>query len=127
VDDALVRGNQGRPSSHKTDEGIIERALQLYRGAYHDFGPTLAAEKMRERDGLEIGVGALGRGLIQAGQWEPSKNTVTYRSGRAPRKRFGELVQFDGSPRDWFEGRSSRRCLITMIDDARKERLSEVF
>jgi hypothetical protein len=126
-DDALVHGNQGRPSNHKTDKGIIERALRLYRKTYHDFGPTLSAEKMRERDGLEIGVGVLRRALIQAGEWEPSKNTVQYRSRRAPRKRFGELVQFDGSPHDWFEGRSSRRCLITMIDDAKKERLSQFF
>ncbi|MDR1301192.1 MAG: hypothetical protein LBK43_01805 [Treponema sp.] len=126
-DDVLVHGNKGRPSNHKTDQGIIERALQLYRGTYHNFGPTLAAEKMRERDGLEIGVGVLRRALIQDGQWESSKHTVKYRSRRAPRKRFGELVQFDGSPHDWFEGRTSRCCLITMRDDAKKERLSQFF
>jgi hypothetical protein len=126
-DDALVHGNKGRPSNHKTDQGIIERALELYRRTYQDFGPTLAAEKMRERDGLEIGVGVLRRALIQDGHWEPSKNKVKYRSRRAPRKRFGELVQFDGSPHDWFEGRGARCCLITMIDDAKKERLSQFF
>jgi molybdenum-dependent DNA-binding transcriptional regulator ModE len=54
-DEALVHGNKGRPSNHKTDKGIIDRALRLYRETYHDFGPTLAAEKMRERDGLDIG------------------------------------------------------------------------
>lgn len=126
-DDALVHGNKGRPSNHKTDKGIIERALEVYRGTYQDFGPTLAAEKMRERDGLEIGVGVLRRALLQDGQWVSSKNKLQYRSRRVPRKRFGELVQFDGSPHDWFEGRGSRCCLITMIDDAKKERLSQFF
>ena len=50
-----------------------------------------------------------------------------YRSRRAPRARFGELVQFDGSHHDWFEGRGPRCCLITMIDDATKIRLSQFF
>jgi hypothetical protein len=126
-DDALVHGNKGRVSNHKTDPGTVERALELYKGTYSDFGPTLAAEKMRERDMLEIGVSVLRRALIKDGQREPSRNKVKYRSRRAPRKRFGELVQFDGSPHDWFEGRGPRCCLITMIDDAKKERLSRFF
>ena len=31
---------------------------------------------------------------------------------------FGELVQLDGSFRDWFEGRGPRPCVMTMVDDA---------
>jgi hypothetical protein len=126
-DDALVHGNTGRPSNHKTDKGIIEKAVELYQGTYPDCGPTLAAEKMRERDGLDIGVGVLRRALIQNGQGEPSKRQVNYRSRRAPRKRFGELVQCDGSPHDWFDGRRGKCGLITMIADAKKEGLSQFF
>ena len=37
---------------------------------------------------------------------------------RARRPRFGELVQTDGSPHDWFEGRGPRCTLIVFIDDA---------
>ena len=40
---------------------------------------------------------------------------------------FGELVQFDGSHHDWFEGRGAPCCLITMIEDATKIRLSQLF
>jgi hypothetical protein len=126
-DEALVHGDKGRPSNHKTDKKIIDRALELYRGTYHDFGPTLAAEKIRERDGLDIGVGVLRHALIQDGQWESPKNKVKYRSRLVPRKRVGELVQFDGSAHYWFEGRSSRCCLITMTGGAKKERLSRFF
>ena len=32
--------------------------------------------------------------------------------------RFGELIQIDGSPHDWFEGRGPRCTLIVFIDDA---------
>jgi hypothetical protein len=37
---------------------------------------------------------------------------------RERRPRFGELVQIDGSPHDWFEGRGPRCTLIVFIDDA---------
>ena len=31
---------------------------------------------------------------------------------------FGELIQIDGSPHDWFEGRAERCTLLVFIDDA---------
>lgn len=37
---------------------------------------------------------------------------------RERRSRFGELIQIDGSPHDWFEGRSAADTLIVFIDDA---------
>ena len=37
---------------------------------------------------------------------------------RERRPRFGELVQIDGSPHAWFEGRGPRCTLIVFIDDA---------
>ena len=37
---------------------------------------------------------------------------------RERRSRFGELIQIDGSPHDWFEGRAARCTLIVFIDDA---------
>jgi transposase len=126
-DEALAHGNTGRPSNNKTDEGIVKKAVELYREKYCDFGPTLARETLSERDGLEISVSALRRALIAAGLWKPNRNGSTYRSRRAPRARFGELVQFDGSHHDWFEGRGPRCCLMTMIDDATKIRLSLFF
>ena len=37
---------------------------------------------------------------------------------RSRRARFGELIQIDGSPHDWFEGRGERCTLLVFIDDA---------
>jgi hypothetical protein len=37
---------------------------------------------------------------------------------RERRACFGELVQIDGSPHDWFEGRAPACSLLVMIDDA---------
>jgi hypothetical protein len=126
-DEALIHGNKGKPSNHRTDSALLQKAIALYKEKYHDFGPTFAQEKMLEQDKLAIGVDTLRRGLISAGLWEAKKKRSEYRSRRNARERFGELVQFDGSHHDWFEGRRARCCLITLIDDATKTRLSQFF
>jgi hypothetical protein len=114
-------------SNNKTDDEVIARAVELYREKYDDFGPTLAQETILERDGLLISVSTLRRALIAAELWEQKKKSNEYRSRRLPKAHFGELVQFDGSHHDWFEGRGAPCCLITFIDDATKIRLSQFF
>jgi transposase len=126
-DEALVHGNKGKVSNNKTDETTVKKAIELFREKYNDFGPTLAQETILERDGIEISVSVLRRALIAAELWERKKKSSEYRSRRTPRACFGELVQFDGSRHDWFEGRGSPCCLITLIDDATKTRLSQFF
>ena len=37
---------------------------------------------------------------------------------RERRARLGELVQIDGSPHDWFEGRAPKCTLLVFVDDA---------
>jgi transposase len=126
-DEALVHGNRGKVSNNKTDDEVVARAVELYREKYDDFGPTLAQETIIERDGLLISVSTLRRALIAAELWEQKKKSKEYRSRRLPKAHFGELVQFDGSHHDWFEGRGAPCCLITFIDDATKIRLSQFF
>ena len=126
-DEALVHGNKGKPSNHQTDRTVIQQALSLYAEKYYDFGPTFAQEKLLEREGLLIGVSTLRRALISAGLWKPDRNSKEYRARRNAREHFGELIQFDGSHHDWFEGRRGRCCLITLIDDSTKIRLSQFF
>jgi transposase len=126
-DEALVHGNRGKPSHNKTDEEVVRKAVKLYQEKYDDFGPTLAQETLLERDGISLSVSTLRRALLAEGLWQQKKNSSEYRSRRTPRPRFGELIQFDGSHHNWFEGRASKCCLITLIDDATKVRLSQFF
>ena len=126
-DEALVHRNKGKTSNNKTDEAVIAKAVELYRDKYNDFGPTLAQETLLERDSIQISVSTLRRALLETGLWKQKKNSREYRSRRTPRARFGEPVQFDGSRHDWFEGRDAPCCLMTLIDDARKIRLSQFF
>jgi transposase len=118
-DAGLLHGNQGRPSNRRLGEAIQEAALEAYRKYYPDFGPTLAAEKLAERQDIRIDHETLRRWLMADGQWQRQRRRSAYRSRRTRRERFGELVQFDGSPHEWFEGRGPACCLMNMVDDAR--------
>lgn len=118
-DAGLVHGNQGRPSNRRTDAGIRQAALEAYRLYYPDFGPTLAAEKLGQRQGIQVDHETLRRWLMASGQWQRKRRRSLYRSRRSRRERFGELVQFDGSPHAWFEDRGPACCLMNMVDDAR--------
>ena len=94
----------------------MERAL---RERYADFGPTLAAEKLCEHEGLEVSVETVRQTQIRLGLWRPKRRRQkrVYQA-RERRGRFGELIQIDGSMHDWLEGRGPRMTPIVFIDDA---------
>src|SRR5258708_35778505 len=115
----LVSRQRGRASNHQLAAGVGERVRGLLRGKYRDFGPTLAAEKLAELEGIGVSRESVRQLQIKLGLWKPRlrrrKRVFQLRQRRA---RFGELIQIDGSPHDWFEGRGPRCALIVFIDDA---------
>jgi hypothetical protein len=50
----LLSRHRGHPSNYQLTDGTAERALNLIRDSYADFGPTLACEKLRECHGLVL-------------------------------------------------------------------------
>jgi transposase len=120
----LVHRNVGKPSGRRIDTALRQAVLRAYEESYTDFGPTLAAEKLAERDGLVVDHETLRRWLIAEGRWKAHRQRRRYRSRRDRRQRFGELVQFDGSHHEWFEGRRAKCCLMNMVDDATGTTLS---
>lgn len=120
----VVHRNVGRRSHRGLSEEFKARVIERYREEYEDFGPTLAAEKLAQRDRLEVDHETLRRWLIGERLWLPKRQRRQYRSRRERRHRFGELVQFDGSHHDWFEGRAEKCCLMNMVDDATGTTLS---
>ena len=123
-DAGVLHRSTGKPSNNRLDEALVRKAIEIYADRYSDFGPTLAAEKLFEREGIVINHETLRRELIKAGYWKRTKRRHAYHVRRAPRERFGELVQFDGSHHDWFEGRGKKCCLMNMVDDATGTTLS---
>ena len=116
-DAALVHRLRGRPSNRKSDDLIRQSVLAAYASRYHDFGPTLAGEKLAE-EGLHVKRETLRRWLLDAGLWQHARRRDPHRSRRPRRACFGELVQIDASIHDWLEGRGETLVLIAMIDDA---------
>lgn len=117
-DAGLVHRSRGRPSSRRADEAFKAKVLEHCRQDYKDYGPTLAAETLSERNGLEVHPETLRLWLIEAGIWRPRESARAHRSWRERKACFGELVQLDGSIHDWFEGRGPRCFLMSMVDDA---------
>jgi len=116
---ALVSRRRGRPSNNRLAEALRAQALDLVRECYGDFGPTLAHEKLTEVHGLRLSVESLRQLMIAEGLWRPRRRRQAKAFHlRERRPRMGELVQIDGSPHDWFEGRAPACTLLVFIDDA---------
>jgi hypothetical protein len=128
--EALVHGNAGKPSNRAKDKKLRARALKLvrkhYQGPGEAFGPTLAAEHLRQDHGIEVDGETLRRWMLAEGLWQRDRKRKAYRQRRKRRRHFGELVQMDGSFEDWFEGRGPRGCLVNMVDDATSRGLARI-
>jgi len=114
----LVHKNRDMPSNRRADEGMKQKILAAYRERYEGFGPTLAAEKLLEYEGISVVPETLRRWLIEAGLWRVGHKERVHRRRRPRRERFGELVQIDGSDHEWFGDRGPRATLMVMVDDA---------
>ena len=115
---ALIHKSRGRPASNKLSSGIRELVLELVRQDYRDFGPTLAAEALLERDGIEVSRETLRKWMVEAGVWLSRKQRRSFHQPRLRRECQGELVQIDGSEHRWFEHRGEPCTLLVFIDDA---------
>lgn len=117
----LAHRSRGSPGNHQLSQTLKDQALELVRTKYPDFGPTFAAEKLAERDGLKIGVGTLRNLMITAKIWQAKKRKATHRTRRERRACYGDMEQFDGCRHDWFEGRLEDGKWATLLasrDDA---------
>src|ERR1700674_443594 len=118
-DTGLVSHQRGRASHRRMSEAVRGRIEALLREKYPDCGATLALEKLLELDGIKVSIEMVRRIQIGLGLWRPKpRRARRVFQLRERRPRFGELIQIDGSPHDWFEGRAPRCTLIVFIDDA---------
>jgi transposase len=114
----IVHRSRGRESKRKIPQKLKDRVIELYRQNYEGFGPTLAQEKLIERDGISISDETLRKWLIGAELWKKKRKGRQHRQWRPRKDRYGEMIQVDGSTHDWFEGRGPQCVLMGYIDDA---------
>ena len=117
-DHGLLHRLRGKRSNLAYEDEVRIRAVRLYRELYSDYGPTLFAEKLEFYHDLKISRQTATRWLIEESLWSGSRKKRPHRKKRQRRDCIGSLVQFDGSPHDWFEGRAPACCLLVAIDDA---------
>src|SRR4029077_10460205 len=119
-DKAVIHGWRGKPSNRRMPEAKEKEAVKtLSAEVYQDFGPTLAAENLRKRHGIEASKETVRQWMIRGKLWRTKKEKVKeVHAWRPRRSRVGELVQRDTSTHDWLEGRGETLYLIAMIGDA---------
>jgi transposase len=115
----VVHGNRGRPCKRKTKEKRVKRVLELARGKYQGFNDHHLTEKLEEQENIKLSREKVRRILRAHGIASPKKRRgIKHRSRRERRASEGMMLQVDGSPHDWLQGRGPRLCLIGAIDDA---------
>jgi len=118
----LAHGNRGRPSSRTTPEEVQSRILELARSDYQDYNDTHFTEKLAEQHGIRVSRSTVRRLRRSIGQGSPRKRRPPrHRRRRQRYAQPGMLLQLDGSPHDWLEGRGPTLALIAAIDDATNE------
>jgi len=115
----VVHGNRGRPCKRKIKEKTVKRIIELAKGKYKDFNDHHLTEKLQEQEKIKLSREKLRQLLRAHGIASPKKRRgIKHRSRRERRAAEGMMLQVDGSPHDWLEGRGPPLCLIGAIDDA---------
>lgn len=114
----ILSKKHGKKSNKKYSNTVKDKAINLIKEQYYDFGPTLATEYLAERDKFIISKETTRKWMIEAGIWIPKQIKCNIHQPRKRRPYYGELIQIDGSPHDWFEGRGEKCTLLLFIDDA---------
>jgi len=118
-DVGLVHRLRGGHSNRGFPQRLKTRVLELYwRPEYRDYGPTLFTEVLLKQYKILVDHETVRRWLMANGGTNVQRRKRPHRSKRPRRSAIGELIQFDGSDHDWFEGRGRKCTLLHMIDDA---------
>jgi transposase len=114
----VIHGNRGRRCAWKVSEKAERKIVEAARGKYRGFNDHHLTEKLEE-EGIKLSREKVRRVLRAQGISSPRKRRAPkHRSRRVRREAEGMMVQIDGSPHDWLEGRGPRFCLVGAIDDA---------
>ena len=117
-DKGIIHRSRGKPSNRAMPNTIKDKALRLFRDKYRDFGPTLASEKLFERDKIKVNDETLRLWLIERDIPYRKRKKRPHRQWRERKECFGQMIQMDGSHHPWFETRGDKCVLMGYIDDA---------
>jgi transposase len=116
---SLLHRGRGRPSPRRLPADVRARVAELLRTTYLGLNDCHLTEKLREVENLLVSRASVRR--IRRALGLPAKHRRRprqYRARRTPEAQMGSLVQLDGSPFDWLDGRGPWMSLLGAIDDA---------
>jgi len=135
----VIHGNRGRESNNKINKKEKEKIAKIIEKTYPDFTSQLTHEKLVENHNVTWNYSTTRRLRIEKGLSTVRKRKKNkHFTQRGRKESYGELIQFDGSYHDWYEGRciDNDQCLLLAVDDAtgspiatigKNESLKEVF
>lgn len=116
---ALGHASRGRPSHRRLPATLCAQVQTLLRDRYDGFNDTHLTEKLREVHGLAISRESVRRLRRALGRPAQHRRRPPQHRARRPREAAaGQLLQIDGSPGDWRQGRGPAMTLLGAIDDA---------
>jgi len=92
-DKGIIHKSRGRLSNRAKPDKIKQKALTLFKTKYPDFGPTLASEKLFERDKIKINDETLRLWLIKANIPYRKRKKRPHRQWRERKHCYGQMVQ----------------------------------
>jgi len=125
----IIHGLKGKVGNRKIKKRIVDRIVKIKtnkQNKYYDFSIQLFKEKLEENHNIKIGYSSLRNILIDNKLHKIRKrnNKNSYYALRERKEYQGELIQFDGAYKDFFEGRcvtkgyETEQCLLVAVDDA---------
>jgi len=123
----IIHKSRGQTSHNKISDNTKDKVINLCRTKYKGFGPTLASEVLFEKEKIALSNETLRNWLIKEGLWQRRRKRKKNRKWREPKHYYGEMIQWDGSEHDWFEGRGSKCVLMGQIDDATGKKSGQFY
>src|SRR5712692_3039680 len=125
---AMAHASRGRPSPRRLPAPVRQHILTLARDRYAGFNDQHMSEQLLKTEGISVSRETLRRLLRAAGIGSPrTRRAPLHRQRRLRRAREGEMLQLDGSPHDWLQGRGPRLTLLGFQDDATGKMVAAEF
>ena len=118
----LAHGNRGRKPPNAIGQDLRQEVRELASSGYSGFNHQHFTELLAEREGIFLSRSSVRNILLETGIRSPRKRRPPkHRSRRERYPQEGMLLQIDGSPHDWLEGRGPWLSIIGAVDDATGE------
>jgi transposase len=113
----VIHKLRGKKSNRGYPAKLKKKVIEIYRKQYSDYGATLFSEELLKNHSISVNHETIRRWMRENAITTSLRKKRPHRKRRERRNSYGDLLQFDGSHHDWFEGRAPECCLFVCVDD----------